>query len=95
MFTPNDTRYAEQWDLFETTGGIRLPAAIDTATNDGAGAVVAVIDTGITVHPDLAGQTVAGLRLHHVGHHRQRRRRARRRRRATPATGTPPASAAS
>ncbi|MBA2283106.1 MAG: S8 family serine peptidase [Acidimicrobiia bacterium] len=59
-FTPNDTRYAEQWDLFETTGGIRLPAAIDGAAADGAGAVVAVIDTGLVSHPDLAGQTVAG-----------------------------------
>lgn len=61
VFTPNDTRYAEQWPLFESAGGIRLPAAIDNATNDGAGAVVAVVDTGITSHPDLTGQVVPGF----------------------------------
>jgi serine protease len=61
VFEPNDTQYPQQWHLFETVGGIRLPAAVDNATNDGAGAVVAVIDTGITSHPDLAGQVVSGF----------------------------------
>lgn len=58
LFTPNDTSYTSQWDLFETTGGIRAPAAWDLAT--GTGVVVAVIDTGIRPHADLSGQTVAG-----------------------------------
>ncbi|MFG6443272.1 S8 family peptidase [Roseateles sp. LKC17W] len=58
LLTPNDTSYTSQWDLFETTGGIRAPAAWDLAT--GTGVVVAVIDTGIRPHADLSGQTVAG-----------------------------------
>jgi serine protease len=58
MLTPNDTSYGSQWDLHETTGGIRAPAAWDLAT--GSGVVVAVIDTGIRPHADLSGQLVAG-----------------------------------
>lgn len=58
LMTPNDTSYSSQWDLYETTGGIRAPAAWDLAT--GTGVVVAVIDTGIRPHADLSGQTVAG-----------------------------------
>ncbi len=58
MLTPNDTSYTSQWDLYETTGGIRAPAAWDVAT--GTGVVVAVLDTGIRPHADLSGQTVAG-----------------------------------
>ena len=58
MLTPNDTNYSLQWDLYETTAGIRAPAAWDVAT--GSGVVVAVIDTGIRPHADLSGQIVAG-----------------------------------
>jgi serine protease len=58
QFTPNDTRYPEQWDLFEPTGGMNAPAAWDTA--DGAGVTVAVIDTGITPHSDLTGNVLPG-----------------------------------
>lgn len=58
LFTPNDTSYSSQWDLYEATGGIRAPAAWDLAT--GTGVVVAVIDTGIRPHADLTGQLVAG-----------------------------------
>lgn len=58
LFTPNDTSYSSQWDLYEATGGIRAPAAWDLAT--GTGVVVAVIDTGIRPHADLSGQLVAG-----------------------------------
>ena len=31
-FTPNDPRYNEQWNLFESTAGINAPAAWDRAT---------------------------------------------------------------
>jgi serine protease len=60
---PDDTYFANyQWDLFEgntaSTYGIDALTAWDYSR--GAGVNVAVIDTGITVHPDLAGQTVAG-----------------------------------
>ncbi|MFG6468766.1 S8 family peptidase [Roseateles sp. BYS87W] len=58
LMTPNDSSYTSQWDLYETTGGIRAPAAWDLAT--GTGVVVAVLDTGIRPHADLSGQTVAG-----------------------------------
>jgi serine protease len=58
LLTPNDSSYTSQWDLYDATGGIRAPAAWDKAT--GSGVVVAVIDTGIRPHADLAGQTVAG-----------------------------------
>ncbi|MFJ3653384.1 S8 family peptidase [Streptomyces nigra] len=56
--TPNDTEYAKQWDLFETTAGMRVPGAWDVAT--GTGVTVAVIDTGYVSHSDLAANIVAG-----------------------------------
>jgi serine protease len=58
LAAPNDSYYSKQWDLYETTGGIRAPAAWDLSS--GAGVVVAVLDTGILAHADLSGQTVAG-----------------------------------
>jgi len=58
LLTPDDSSYTSQWDLYDATGGIRAPTAWDLAT--GSGVVVAVIDTGIRPHADLAGQTVAG-----------------------------------
>jgi serine protease len=58
LMTPNDSRYTEQWDYYETTGGMRLPAAWDKST--GAGIKVAVIDTGYRPHADLSGQILQG-----------------------------------
>ncbi|MDB5933749.1 MAG: peptidase [Massilia sp.] len=58
MFTPNDPRYNEQWQYYETTAGLRLPAAWDKST--GAGVNVAVIDTGYRPHADLSGQILPG-----------------------------------
>ena len=58
LATPNDPRYAEQWALHETAGGIRAPGAWDLAT--GAGVNVAVIDTGYRAHADLAFQVLPG-----------------------------------
>lgn len=57
-FTPNDTRYNEQWQYFETTGGLRANLAWDVTT--GTGINVAVLDTGYRPHVDLAGQFVGG-----------------------------------
>ncbi|CRK60372.1 Extracellular protease precursor [Alloactinosynnema sp. L-07] len=54
----NDSRYAEQWDLFEATAGMNAPAAWTTA--DGAGVTVAVIDTGIVGHSDLNTNVLPG-----------------------------------
>ncbi|MCW7540142.1 S8 family serine peptidase [Aquabacterium sp. A7-Y] len=56
--TPTDTRYGEQWHYFETTGGLNLPPAWDSAT--GAGVVVAVIDTGYRPHADLRANLLPG-----------------------------------
>ena len=51
-FTPNDPYYQQyQWNFFSTTGGADVNNAWDIA--DGTGVTVAVIDTGITQHPDL------------------------------------------
>ncbi|MER6564299.1 S8 family serine peptidase [Streptomyces sp. NPDC001027] len=55
---PNDTEYAKQWDLFESTAGMNVPGAWDTST--GAGVTVAVIDTGYVAHSDLAANIVGG-----------------------------------
>lgn len=58
FFTPNDTNYSSQWHYFETTAGINAPAAWDIT--NGAGVVVAVLDTGYRPHPDLVGNIVGG-----------------------------------
>ena len=53
--TPNDTRYSEQWDL----PLIHLPEAWDITTGSSS-VIVAVIDTGSTAHPDVAGHNGTG-----------------------------------
>lgn len=55
---PNDTEYAKQWDLFESTAGMRVPGAWSTST--GSGVTVAVIDTGYVAHSDVAANIVGG-----------------------------------
>lgn len=55
--TPNDTYFGLQWGL-TGANGIHADAVWPTTTGDGQR--VAVLDTGITDHPDLAGRTVAG-----------------------------------
>lgn len=56
---PDDEFYADnQWHLFDPVGGIRAPEAWDSASGDGT--VVAVLDTGITAHPDLDGNMLPG-----------------------------------
>ena len=58
LYSPNDTRYGEQWHYFESVGGLNLPTAWDLAT--GAGTVIAVLDTGYVTHSDLAANIIAG-----------------------------------
>ena len=58
LMVPNDTRYSEQWDLFETTGGLNVQGAWDKAT--GTGVYVGVLDTGYRPHADLAANIVGG-----------------------------------
>jgi serine protease len=64
---PTDPRYGEQWDLSapavpaagSTLVGATHQPAWDTTTGT-SDVVVAVLDTGITAHADLVGQTVPG-----------------------------------
>ena len=62
-FIPNDPFWVPyQWDLKTPSGssfGANLPPAWDV-TRGTSDVVVAVIDTGITTHPDLAGQVLPG-----------------------------------
>ena len=55
--SPVDALYPQQWG-FTGTHGMRVPGAWDRTT--GSGATVAVIDTGITSHPDLDRNVVPG-----------------------------------
>ena len=59
---PNDTYAPQLWGQLGAADG--SPYGIDSvgawATATGTGTVVAVLDTGIRTHADLAGQTVAG-----------------------------------
>lgn len=56
--TPNDPEYGNQWHYYDTWG-INAPAAWDLTTGLSS-ITIAVIDTGITDHPDLSRRTVAG-----------------------------------
>jgi serine protease len=58
MLTPNDTNFSSLWGMGSGAGGIRATTAWDTT--NGAGVTVAVLDTGIRPHPDLAANLVAG-----------------------------------
>ena len=55
---PNDPRYGEQWH-YSGLYGINAPAAWNITTGL-ATTVVAVVDTGITNHPEFSGRTVPG-----------------------------------
>lgn len=60
--TPNDPLFGDQWHYGYTAGtseGLNLLPAWDITTGS-ASTVVAVIDTGILNHADLAGRTVPG-----------------------------------
>ena len=58
QLVPNDSLYANQWDLFEAIGGINAPTGWNT-TFGAASVVVADLDTGFTDHPDLAGRFIS------------------------------------
>lgn len=55
---PNDTSYGSLWGLTTPSYGINAPSAWNVAT--GAGVTVAVIDTGIRPHADLAANILPG-----------------------------------
>ncbi|MGR0159112.1 S8 family serine peptidase [Paenarthrobacter nitroguajacolicus] len=53
-----DYGYTEQWNLWDNFSGARTPGAWDY--NQGQGVVVAVVDTGITNHPELNENVLPG-----------------------------------
>jgi serine protease len=56
---PDDPYYAtSQWNLQPAAAGLDLPSAWDRAT--GSGQTIAVVDTGITSHPDLDANVLPG-----------------------------------
>jgi streptogramin lyase len=59
MLVPSDPGYGAQWHLNDLLGGINAPAAWDITTGSTA-TVVAVLDTGITNHPDLQTRMLPG-----------------------------------
>ncbi|MEO8739791.1 MAG: S8 family peptidase [Casimicrobiaceae bacterium] len=56
---PNDPRYGQQWALFDPVGGVNAQTGWNISTGI-ASTVVAVIDTGITAHPELGGRVLPG-----------------------------------
>ncbi|MGU7778712.1 S8 family peptidase [Burkholderia sp. PU8-34] len=57
--TPTDPDYSQQWNLFDPTAGIDLPAAW-TLTKGAATVVTAVLDTGYRPHADLVSNLLPG-----------------------------------
>jgi serine protease len=55
---PNDTKWGQLWGLNGTTAGIGAVSAWNVTR--GTGVVVAVIDTGISTHPDLQANVIPG-----------------------------------
>ena len=63
LLIPNDPAWPSQWDLMIPSveiGGANLPPAWDITTGS-ASINIAIIDTGILPHPDLAGRYTGGL----------------------------------
>lgn len=57
--TPNDPKFGTlQWDMSDPTVGLNTPSAWETS--QGEGVIVAVLDTGVLHHTDLADNLVPG-----------------------------------
>ena len=59
LLVPNDPYYFAQWALQDAPGSVGAPAAWDLQTGSSS-TIVAVLDTGITQHPDFAGRILPG-----------------------------------
>ena len=61
---PDDPKFPQQWDIWDskrTNGGYSVRAPLLWGTTAGSrSVVVAIVDTGITTHPDLDSNVVAG-----------------------------------
>jgi serine protease len=60
LAAPNDPFYPQQWSLNDPLSGVNAESAW-ASQPDSAGVVVAVVDTGILPHPDLAGRVLPGF----------------------------------
>lgn len=58
QWVPVDALYTTQWYLFEATGGINAQPAWDRGR--GVGVKIAVVDTGVRPHQDLAANLLPG-----------------------------------
>ncbi|HVE48266.1 MAG TPA: S8 family peptidase [Casimicrobiaceae bacterium] len=56
---PSDPMLSQQWNLIDAAGGINAPLAWEFTTGDQF-VRVAVLDTGMTAHPDLAQRVIGG-----------------------------------
>lgn len=54
----NDPAYNQQWSLTSASSGINVSTAWNYSS--GSGVTIAVIDTGVTTHQDLAGNSLSG-----------------------------------
>jgi serine protease len=59
QLVPNDTFYPQQWPLSDPVGGVNAPLAWSITTGS-ANTVVAVVDTGVTAHPEFSGRLLPG-----------------------------------
>src|SRR4030095_6067153 len=60
-FVPNDPSFAQQWSLADVVGGINISAAWDLQlSTPPASTTIALIDTGILQHPELANHLLPG-----------------------------------
>ncbi len=59
QLVPNDTFYPQQWPLSDPVGGVNAPMAWNITTGS-ANTVVAVVDTGVTAHPEFSGRLLPG-----------------------------------
>ena len=59
QFTPDDPLFPHQWALSSALAGVNASAAWDVQQGS-VGLAIAVVDTGIVDHPDLAGRVLPG-----------------------------------
>ncbi|MBI0329873.1 S8 family peptidase [Burkholderia plantarii] len=57
--TPTDPDYSQQWNDFDPTAGVNMPAAWNLTTG-ASNIVTAVIDTGYRPHADISGNLLPG-----------------------------------
>jgi serine protease len=59
QLVPNDPQYAQQWALADSVGSVNAPTAWSLQTGS-TSIAVAVIDTGVTAHPEFSSRFLPG-----------------------------------